>query len=205
LILPGLAGTEWFLWAGVWAIYYGAVVCGAGVLLWARSHTTAVYNADVELLADALDQAARRLGLTATRLGNRLVFAVAKDPLADADGHPVPGDEALAGSLGAGGPVHPTAAVTAGAASTAHLAGTAVLDLEPFPAARHVTMVWQIAPPGLRREVEAEVGTLLESVRGEPGPAAFWLLLAATLLLCVTFLGLVLMLTLLLLGRGGRF
>jgi hypothetical protein len=204
LILPGLAGTEWFLWAGIWAVYYGAVVCGAGVLLWARSHTTAVYNAEVELLADALDQAARRLGLTATRLGNRLVFAPAKELLAEADGHPGPGDEAPAGSIVSGRP-GPAATATASAASTAHLAGTAVLDLEPFPAARHVTMVWQITPPGLRREVEAEVGTLLESVRGEPGPAAFWLLLAATLLLCVTFLGLVLMLTLLLLGRGGRF
>jgi hypothetical protein len=64
----------------VWLIYYGALVLGAVVLLWARRWTTVIYNVDAAGLESALAECLGRLGVVWSRHGNRLVLSPEVEP-----------------------------------------------------------------------------------------------------------------------------
>jgi hypothetical protein len=66
-ILWDLLAHQWAWWLG----YYGLVVGGALLLLWARRRRTLVYNVDPAVLETVLTRALSRLGLPWERRGNR--------------------------------------------------------------------------------------------------------------------------------------
>jgi hypothetical protein len=71
-----------------------------------------------------------------------------------------------------------------------------VLEVDPFPAMRHITLCWDPADNPGRRAIEAELARRLQEVESRPSPVAVWLLTVAGCLVALMLfsLGLVLLL-----------
>jgi len=173
-------------------LYYLGVVGGAALLFQSRRRTTAVYNVEVPALEDALATACRNLGLRPTRSGTLYVFGVA----------PV-GAAAPRGAAGAiQAPHHlyglASAAVPEAAAPPApfnDLVGqTAILEVDPFAALRHVTLRWDPGDSLLRREVEAELERVLADTATPPSDLSALLTLAGVGLFVLTVVAAVVLL-----------
>jgi hypothetical protein len=137
------------LWLYLAGVYFLAVLAVAAHLLWRARASTSVYNVEPADLETALAVACDRLGLAPVRSGNLLVFGAAPataDEAAAAQGAQASATGTLAAPLRqAGAPV-------------SDLSGqSAVLELDAFPAMRHVTLRWDPAESPLRREVETEL------------------------------------------------
>jgi hypothetical protein len=148
----------------VWLIYYGALVLGAVVLLWARRWTTVIYNVDAAGLESALAECLGRLGVVWSRHGNRLVLSPEVEPVAP--GTPAPLSRP---DLTGGDPV--------------------ILDVEPFPLMANATLKWRTHAPRVREELEAELAKALAEVNmdGRESGAALWLLGAAGFIFVLMF------------------
>lgn len=70
---------------------------------------------------------------------------------------------------------------------------TVVVELDPFPALRHVTLYWREGTGELRRAIEAELTAQLAQVRSGYNPTGGWLLSLAACLFCGTFFSLLLL------------
>jgi hypothetical protein len=140
------------------AAYFVVVVAAAGLLLAGRRRLTAVYNADPDAVAVALEEACAELGLGPVRSGNRLLLR----PDAGSSRRPEPG------------PLRPDGAE-----------GLSV-EIDPFPAMNHVTLRWHPAAAPVRREVEAALARRLDGYPAPDSDLGGWLLLAGTTLLGFT-------------------
>jgi hypothetical protein len=145
------------LWMFLAALYFLGVLGGAAYLFWRARATTTVYNVDPPALETALATTCDRLGLAPVRSGNLYVFGAAPATAAE-----------LAGASSEGIQASPLGTMTAPrlpGAPTSDLTGqSAVLEVDAFPAMRHVTLRWDPPESPLRQEVEAELERALADV-----------------------------------------
>lgn len=150
----------WFLCIS----YFLLVVGGAAWMLWRRRKITVVYHCEANRFLDTLVEAIQRLGLEATYMANQFVL---REPAGKGQGMLADVPDPLSGR-----------------------SRVAVLEVDPFPAMRHVTLRWE-PPDGLvRRAIEAELARRLQEVESQPSPVAGWLLtavgcLAGIMLFCL--------------------
>ncbi len=171
-LLSRFGDDAWLFWISLWGLYFGIVVGGAAYLFRRRRKMTTIYNVDPAILDDILPQVLdRRLG-TWSRVGNQIHVGRIGNP-SYADSTAGLHAEAGSGSAWSQGPV--------------------LVELDPFPAMRHVTLYWRNAPEGVRRDLEAELAGQLARVRSGYNPVSGWLLSLAACLFCGTFFSLVLL------------
>jgi hypothetical protein len=180
----GLTGESWLIWIAVWLAYFLTVVIGSGWLLWKRRRVTVIYNIDPDTFEELLIRALDRLALEGARMGNRVFIAqpgAAQESAAAGKLAPEPGDAS------GNGPVE--------AARRPAMAGRtqrrAEVELDPFPALRHLSLHWYDSDPLVRQEVEAELGRALAEVEAEPNRAAAWFLTLAGLMFTMLLVGMV--------------
>jgi hypothetical protein len=154
-------------WLFLYFAYYVAVLACAAFLVRRRRRLTAVYNALPEDVEAALLQAFDRLGLHSIRTGPTYHL----DPLPDV---PVDKNGNKSGVIRA-----PSAASP----------GPADLEVESFPAMKHVSLCWEPADYRLRLEVERELAEQLGqrlSPRNDVGP---WMTVLGLAILAITVVG----------------
>jgi len=172
-----LAGGDWsFLWLLLWLGYFAVVLGGAVLLLRQRRNATIIYNIEPPLFDEALAHVAQRLGVAATRIGNRVAFYPAGE-----DG-PAPPPDAIQAVASA-----PSAAATLSTSSPP----LAALELDPFPAMHNITLRWQSEGATFRRDLEAELARLFAQVESPENPVSGWCLTVSSCLFSAIFLGLV--------------
>ncbi len=160
-IFMDLVLSWWFFWA----FYYTLVLAGGALLLWLRRNKTEIYNVDVAMFAQVLNDTLESLGLGQARSQQRL--------------HIAPVGMALAGSsqrseaVTAGAPPRP---VLASGAPAFTGPAFAELEIEVFPALCHATLHWRHHGGNLRHVVETELAKRLDGARAEDNPAGSWLL-----------------------------
>jgi hypothetical protein len=175
------------LWTTLALGYFVLVVGSAAWLLWRRRAVTCVYNVTPEILDRVLIQALEAVGLTWSRTGNRVFLTVPRGT----SGQPErPGKDAASAQMSqvtaekdAGEPavtLPQPRSVAPRYPSSDLLSTTAVLDVEPFPVMRHVSLRWQLVDPPLRQEVEGALGRLLARTPAPDNPlGGFFLALGA--------------------------
>lgn len=178
-------------WALLAALYFLAVIGGAGMVLWRRRAFTAVYNADPRAVEQALVSSCDQLGLNPIRSGDLYVFGLLLDGWTQPR---QPRHPELQGPHGRSGrPGEPSAAMLSGSEAAADLdeelvGQRAILELDPFAPMSHVTLRWEPADSPLRRVVEGELRRRLTHVRAPAHEAATWLGLAGSALLLLSLL-----------------
>jgi hypothetical protein len=70
----GPSGASYYLWVGLWYVYYFGVVAVAVWMLKRRREVTAVYNVDVAVLEVALARVLERLGRSWRRTGSYYIL-----------------------------------------------------------------------------------------------------------------------------------
>jgi hypothetical protein len=132
-------------WVSLWAAYFVLVVGVCALVFWLRRWQTSIYNIQPAAADTALGQALDRLGLSWERYGNRLVV----HPPTPWSAPPVKGLEvAREETLG--------------------------IQVEPFPALRHVSLRWSTDGGLLRDRIEQELAEVLRHVNTCDNPAAVW-------------------------------
>jgi hypothetical protein len=163
----------------LWLLYFVAVLNGSALLIWWQRWTISVYNIEPGTFDDVLAQVLDRLGLEWTRMGERVFIGFA--PRFHQD------QPAQARNL----PTHSGSHVTArmislptAKTSPAELpqSQAAVLDVVPFIATRHISVVWREGPRLLRDEFESGLRRALRDVPGPPNPAGTWFMAIAAVL-----------------------
>jgi hypothetical protein len=162
----GAAVSEiWAAWWVTWLLYYGFILGGAAVLVWSRRHTTVIYNIDPHVFEMVLSQLTDRLGMPATRLGNRLFLGASGSPLR------LNSEEESSTEIMAAVPV-PANAPTPPRIFTQHV----IIDMEPMGALRNVSLHWVSASPEARIDLERELDRALTEVVTVDNPVGGWLL-----------------------------
>jgi hypothetical protein len=168
-------------------LYFVLLGAGVLVLLWRRRGTTAVYNVETGRFEDVFGQVLDSLGLSWTRAGNRFYIQTGE------------GSSAAPAAYG-GGPEQRVG--TAPLPTAASSEQTAVVEMEPFPLLRHVTLRWGRMGAILRHEVEGELARAVSGMRTHYNPATGWLLSAASALFILIFLVMLFLLAVNILVRG---
>jgi hypothetical protein len=130
----------WAAWWVVWLLYYLFVLFGTAFLVWTRRQTTVIYNVDPQTMEQVLAQAARRLGWSMDRRGNRYYFG--------------PESKGQSGTEASGGVG--TVATELPDQEGIPL-GAAVLDLEPFPLLSNISLHWHLADQSSRADLQREL------------------------------------------------
>jgi hypothetical protein len=200
---PGAAPAgAWqrLLMTALLVLYFVLLAAGVALLLRRRRGTTAVYNVETARFDDVLGQVLDSLGLAWTRAGNRIYIRLGADlpaaPPAYAAGHFQP-SHSLAVQEEARKRVEAVPLPSAAPSEQA-----AVVEMDPFPLMRHVTLRWGQTETALRQEVEGELARALSGVRTHYNPVSGWLLSAASALFILIFLLLVFLLAASLLIRS---
>jgi hypothetical protein len=214
--------VEWWL---AWLMYYVLVLGGAAYLLWVRRNTTVIYNVEQRTVETALARLVERLGLNASRLGNRVFLGVHAAPVpltapAKSSSHvtanpspltptPLPGGERVRGEGEArlSGPLGDQAGLAGANDSVGWPAGLVdeqvTIDVEPFELLSNVTLHWRSASPTARATLVRELRQELADMHTTDNIAGTWLLGIATLLfLVILMLTTVFVLALFLVRRG---
>jgi len=184
LPFSGLGDEGWYIWLAVWGLYFVAVVGGAAFLLRKRWHILSIYNVDPAVVPEVLSQVLDQLRLEWTRAGNQVFVASERVGLEVGNGAPV---EAIQAPLRS----HLTAEPSAERGSVAlppHSSGSEnalladgaraqrlLLEVDPFPAMRHVSLCWAADAGPERLEIEAELRKTLALVSTGHNPAGTWL------------------------------
>lgn len=79
-LLRPLGQMPWLLWVVLWFVYFLLVSVGAGILLWRRQGTLAVYHLTSDDFAVVLSETADRLGLELVRDGSRCTLRKMGNP-----------------------------------------------------------------------------------------------------------------------------
>lgn len=165
----------WALWWGIWLCYYLLVLGGGAFLLWWRGRSTVIYNVEAEEFESLFLEALDRLGLNASRAGNRFALGIAStsDPYDTTLTVPPP-------------PVAVRPAVN----SLLSPGEAAIVEVDAFAALFHVTLHWRVFRPLLRTEVERELERALAKVETPENTTATWFLSISTSLFLLIFLAL---------------
>lgn len=184
---PDLGEEGYALWTCLSLLYFLIVVAGAVLLLRRRRQVTAVYNVRPDDLDAVLARVFDRLGLSWARAGNQVFLKPGAGLLQERPaGAALALAEHVTGELPDGGLHRPFVPLSS------ERPALAVLELEPFAAASHVTMRWRAVEPTLRQEVERELVKELSGVQTRDNVIGGWLLTLAGLLFFAFFLGLAL-------------
>jgi hypothetical protein len=177
-----------WIWTGSWYLYFALVAGGCAAALWRRRRITAVYNADPATLSACLGQALDRLGFPWERAGSKIRID-SRPAIVGIRESTVP-RPVLAGVAGEAGHRESGFAMppTDSAPSTPPPDYPAVLEINSFPAMRHVTLLWRSEDEALRQTVETELQESLAQVRSGPSPVALWLRAFALGLFLLLFL-----------------
>jgi hypothetical protein len=149
--LRGLGHQWWWAWwIFQWLVYLVVVVGGSFLLLWRRRHVTVVYNVEPAVLDTVLESILDRFGLPWARNQQHILIG-ARSPVAQGVGQePAPPEAPRDSRL--------------------------VLEVNPWPAFRHVTLHWSSEAGSLRRAVDAALRRALAQVRTPDNPAGHWLM-----------------------------
>jgi hypothetical protein len=162
-------------------LYFFVVILGSGVVFWRQRHLTSIYNVDPPAVENALQETCNSLGLAPIRSGNLFVF-----------GLPVEGPRSVDRPQGIQAPHYlPLAGETVKSAVSEEgiadlfLGQNAILELEPFDAAMHMTLRWEPYDSPLRSVLETELDRRLSQMSVPQHDTALWLSLAGTTLVAL--------------------
>jgi hypothetical protein len=200
--------VDWWL---AWLSYYVLVLGGAVYLLWLRRNTTVIYNVEQRTVETALARLVERLGLNASRLGNRVFLGINAAPVpltaaANASTH-VTANPPLAGEERLSRPLRDLGHLAGASESRARPPGLVdeqvTIDVEPFEMLSNVTLHWRSASPTARATLVRELRLELAEIPTPENVAGTWFLGIATLLfLVILMLTTVFVLALLFARRG---
>ncbi len=197
---PGITDEDGLLAvrAGLFAVYFVAVVAGAVLVLWRRRRVTAIYNVEPAVVEAVLGQVLQRWQLPFVQAGNVLAFAPDDGPDRRPRRRPDP--------LAAYAPGAELSAAPDGNAAPAGVAPPLVdcavtLEVDVAPALCHVTLTWDPPDTLLRREVEGQLGRALAEVPSPVSSVGDWMLIIAYGLFFLVLLGLTVLALLWLLPR----
>jgi hypothetical protein len=157
-------------------LYFLVVVLGSSLMFLRQRRLTSIYNVEPATVGSALDEACEQFGLEPIRSGNLWVFGLS---LEGKPTHPPP--EGIQAS-----PQQPPAANNPLAAPS--LGQSAILELEPFAAGKHVTLRWEPHDSPLRPVLEADLDRRLAEVGAPEHDTGLWLTLIGFGLLAVSML-----------------
>jgi hypothetical protein len=160
---------EWWL---IWAGYYGLVFVGAGLLLWQRRHTTAIYNVNADVLLQVFGVTLQRLGFDFARNTQRQFLIAPAKSLA-----PSGAETAITAMPGL-----PAQTLPPAEAETALPVYRAAVEIDTFASLCHATLHWYETSPPVRREIEDELRKNLAAARPFDNPASTWQLAVSILL-----------------------
>jgi hypothetical protein len=178
-------GEQWHFWVAVWIVYFSIVVTGSAFILLRRRGQTSIYNVDPSAFEDALTRVLDRLDMSVFRPDvQRLLIRPTGNALRGKDnGMGQPASES--------GPVvsgsEPEEAVLV--AEAGPTTGVLALDLDAFPAMRHITVHWH-GDQNIRRAVEADLIHGLREVETRDNPVGTWLMSLSVCLFALSSLGL---------------
>ncbi len=164
----GLSDEWWYLRLSFCVLYFLIVAGGSFFLLRKRGRFTSIYNVDPSGFEEALARVLDRLRLNWLRAGNRIFIGF----------HVAPGDPGLAR-----GEFSPDPGGSSGSAPNQKT----VLELDPFPAMRHVSLRWPQSAGALRKEIEVELAKVLPALPAPDNPAAMWFTSIGVSLFCLVF------------------
>ncbi len=182
----GSLGT-WPFWVFLSALYFMAVVAGAAHQFLRQRHLTCVYNADLATVERALAGTCDRLGLAPVRSGTLYLFGLVQE---FQSGRRLGTSEGIQGPHVLGGaprPPHPPPLPQG--RGEEFLGQSAILEIEPFPLLRHVTLRWEPASSLLRQEIERELARRLAQTVAPENEVGNWLVTLGLLLLAANLLG----------------
>jgi hypothetical protein len=186
LAVHGLGDEGWYLWLGIWGCYFALVLGGALWLLRRRRHVLSIYNIDPTIIHEALGQVLDRMKLDWTSAGNYIAIGFKGDLNNGING---------AGRLAilapkrspVGTSLLPAAEVAEGDLDRHAVNQKLLIEIDPFPAMRHVSLSWPDDAGPLRQEIEMELAKVLADVRTRPNPVSLWLGSIAGCLFTVMF------------------
>lgn len=166
---------QWWL---AWVLYYVLVAGGSLLLIWLRRHKSVIYNVGPQQWEQAFAQALARLGLEQSRAGKN-IFIGKSGPLEEPT-------QILA-------PVSSSSKMEAAVTEKPHRSpmlsgGSALIQVDVFPALCHVTLHWDDPSPLVRQEIETELARALQRTQSPDNPAASWFLGIGGILLGICFL-----------------
>jgi hypothetical protein len=161
-------GHEWWWtwWLSQWLVYLVVVFGGSFLLLWRRRNVTVVYNVAPALLDGLLDRVLDRLDLPWMRSQRHILIGDWSLPAQEADKDP---------------PNGPSERFARGRDYRT------VLEVNPWPAFRHVTLHWSTEAGHLRPAVDAALRRALAQVRTPENPAGHWLMAVCACLFTLLF------------------
>jgi hypothetical protein len=176
-----------WIWTGLWYLYFALIACGSAAALWRRRRLTAVYNSDPATLFNCLGQVLDRLGYAWERAGSQI--RIHSHSVNVGNGQATVPRAVLAGVAGEVGRRESRFPMpVANSAPSTFIAPPTVLEINSFPAMRHLTLLWRSEDEALRQAVESELKESLAEVWIGPSPVARWLRAFALGLFVVLFL-----------------
>jgi len=172
----------WVWWLSLWLIYLALVIGGSIFLLRKRHSVTCIYNVDPQVVETLLAQILMRLGFEWAREQNQWFISgrpLSAD-LSARETYPAPHSPQLAAhALVTAGPGHDGPAPPFDNAAPAERCPDPrfqdiLLELEPWPAMRHVTLQWAPGTETWRHFIEPELSQRLAQVRTLKNPVGKW-------------------------------
>jgi len=187
--------------------YFVLVAGGVAYLLWQQRALTSIYNIERDRIEKCLDRICTQLQIAPIRSGNLYLFGLAVEAatLARVAAHgSIQGPHYLPQAITTPrGPESKRDGVKGEGGERDFLGQTAILEVETFPALRHVTLRWEPVDSMFRREIEAQLQrALAETPMASEGEVSAWLTAIGLCLLAGLFLGEVVVLALRLLWRS---
>jgi hypothetical protein len=184
----GLSGA-WSLGMFLAALYFLVVVAGSGLVFWRQRGLTSIYNVEPSAVEGALGDVCDQLGLDPIRSGKLFVFGLSLEgPTRTSPSEGIQAPHFQGPSL-ARQPT-PGAIAPGGTLLGAEefLGQNAILELESFESARHVTLRWDPPESPLRPVLEAELDRRLGLAGSPDHDTGLWLGLAGFTLLAAAVL-----------------
>jgi hypothetical protein len=178
----GGSDGAWQFWIFLSILYFVLVVGAAAFYFWRQRRVTAIYNADVRQIENALSEICEQLDVHPVRSGGLFLFGMSlglsperrasKAAVLQAP-HYIP-DAAR---------IPLTSAPTERADDRVLLDQMAILEVDAFPLMNHVTLRWDPVDSPLRQAVESELSRRVTEMPSEDTSLGGWLLTLGSLLL----------------------